>query len=381
MVSQSHQNLKIGVICHPSIGGSGALATELGIWLAEQGHEVHFISHEVPFRLREGYSSRLFCHTVTLEHYDLFKYPPYTIALAAKIAEVAKWHKLDLLHVHYAIPHSVAAFLAREMCECPVRIVATLHGTDVTTIGKDSSYKELTTMALKRCCAVTTVSHSLKQDAENNFGLENIHVIHNFVDHRKFHPNVKCNHFHPEGREGEKVIVHMSNFRYLKNVDETVRVFQGIQEKIPARLFLIGDGEAMGSVQRLTNSLGLHDKVEFLGQQESVACILPRTDLFLLNSTHESFGLSVLEAMACGVPAVTTRVGGLPEVVDEGVTGHLCNPGEIDCMVQKALHILDTDQHPSYSKAAIERSQQLFNVTHIGEKYLDLYRSLLGEDC
>ena len=381
MSEKKNRPLKIGIICHPSIGGSGALATELGLWLADQGNEVHFISHEIPFRLREGYSSRLFCHTVTLEHYDLFKYPPYTIALAAKIAEVAKWHELDLLHVHYAIPHSVAAFLAREMCECPVRIVATLHGTDVTTIGKDSSYKELTTMALKRCCAVTTVSSSLREDAENNYNLEEIHVIHNFVDHGKFHPDVKCNHFHPEGKENEKIIVHMSNFRYLKNVDETVRVFEKIQKEIAARLFLIGDGEAMGSVQNLTRSLGIQDKVEFLGQQESVACILPRTDLFLLNSTHESFGLAVLEAMACGVPAVTTRVGGLPEVVEEGVTGHLCEPGEVDCMAERSLHILKEENHSRYSLASMERSKKLFNVDLIANQYLDLYHSLLVEDC
>lgn len=381
MSDKNSRSLKIGIICHPSIGGSGALATELGIWLADQGHEVHFISHEVPFRLREGFSSRLFCHTVTLEHYDLFKYPPYTIALAAKIAEVAKWDELDLLHVHYAIPHSVAAFLAREMCECPVRIVATLHGTDVTTIGKDSSYKELTAMALKRCCAVTTVSNSLKEDAQKNLGLENIQVIHNFVDHSKFHPDVKCNHFHPEGKDGEKVIVHMSNFRHLKNVDDTVRVFQKIQERIPARLFLIGDGESMGAVRGVTTSLGIQDKVEFLGQQESVACILPRTDLFILNSTHESFGLSVLEAMACGVPAITTRVGGLPEVVEEGVTGHLCESGDIEGMADKAVHILKEENHFRYSEAAINRSKAMFNVDLIGQSYERLYRSLLGEDC
>jgi len=357
------------------------LATELGIWLAGQGHEIHFISHDVPFRLREGYSSRLFCHTVTLEHYDLFKYPPYTIALAAKIAEVSQWHHLDLLHVHYAIPHSVAAFLAKEMCECPVRIVATLHGTDVTVIGKDSNYRDLTAMALKRCCAVTAVSESLRIDAVNNLGLDKIRVIHNFVDHKKFHPDVKCNHFHPKGQNGEKIIVHMSNFRHLKNVGDTVRVFDRLQKKIPARLFLIGDGEAMASVHNLTRSLGLQGKVEFLGLQESVACILPRTDLFLLNSSHESFGLAVLEAMACGVPAVTTRVGGLPEVVEEGVTGHLCEPGDLDGMADRALHILKEENHSRYSKAALERSKRLFSVKLIGKQYEDLYRSLMGQDC
>ena len=379
ILDKSERPLKIGIICNPTIGGSGALATELGIWLASRGHIIHFISHDVPFRLRDQYSSRLFYHTVVLQHYDLFKYPPYTIALAAKIAEVMRWHKLDLLHVHYAIPHAVSAYLAREMCGCNIKIVTTLHGTDVTTIGRDPNYRDLTAMALERSHAVTAVSHSLKRDAECFLGLEkNIEVIHNFVDHRRFHPDISCNHFHPEGKDGEKVIVHVSNFRQLKRVDDTLRVFKRIQDKISARLFLVGDGEGMAQVQALCREYHLEDKVEFLGKQESVACILPRCHLFLLNSETESFGLAVLEAMACGVPAVTTNVGGLPEVIEDGVTGYLCERGDIEGMARRALCILKDSQHAKFSKAAMERSLKLFSIINIGPQYEALYRRVLA---
>ena len=379
LAEQLTRPLKIGIICNPTIGGSGALATELGIWLGNQGHEVHFISYDVPFRLREQYCPRLFYHTVVLQHYDLFKYPPYTMALAAKIAEVSKWHKLDLIHVHYAIPHAVSAFLARELCECPIKVVTTLHGTDVTTIGRDPSYRDLTAMALRRSDAITAVSHSLKRDAECFLGInENIQVIHNFVDHRRFHPDISCNHFHPEGKEGEKIIVHVSNFRHLKNVDDTLRVFFRIQNKISARLFLIGDGEGMSLVQELCREYKLQDKVEFLGKQESVACILPRCDLFLLNSKVESFGLAILEGMACGVPAVSTNVGGLSEVIEEGVSGHLCELADLDGMAHRALHILKDENHSRYSSAAQARSISHFSIDNIGPEYEALYRKVLG---
>lgn len=379
MADKAPRPLKIGIVCNPTIGGSGALATELGIWLGSRGHEIHFISYDVPFRLREKYCPQLFYHTVTLQHYDLFKYPPYTMALAAKIAEVIKWHKLDLIHVHYAIPHAVSAFLAKEMCECGIKTVTTLHGTDVTTIGRDPSYRDITAMALKRSDAITAVSHSLKRDAECFMGVESdIQVIHNFVDHTRFHPDIRCNHFHPEGKDGEKVIVHVSNFRHLKNVDDTLRVFYRIQNKIPARLFLIGDGEGMSKVQELCREHKLEGQVEFLGKQESVACILPRCDLFLLNSKVESFGLAVLEAMACGVPAVTTNVGGLSEVIEEGVSGHLCERSDLDGMAQRALHILKDKNHAQYSKAAQQRSIDHFSINNIGPQYETLYERVLN---
>lgn len=370
--------MKIGMVCYPTVGGSGALASELGIWLASRGHEMHFISSDIPFRLRDQYQSNIFNHTVSLQHYDLFKYPPYTMALAAKISEVMRWHKLDLLHVHYAIPHAVSAFLAREMVGGEAKIVTTLHGTDVTTIGKDPSYRDLTAMAVQRSCAVTAVSHSLQQEAKESLGVvKDIEVIHNFVDPRRFHPDIHCNHFHPEGKDGEKVIVHMSNFRQLKRVDNTIRVFKRIQDEIPARLFLIGDGESMGSVHMMCEEFGIHDKVEFLGKQESVACILPRCDLSLLNSEKESFGLGILEGMACGVPAVTTNIGGLPELIEDGISGYLCDPEDIEGMAQKSLHILNDKNLGKFKKASINRSLKHFSIDMIGPEYEALYNKLM----
>ena len=370
--------MKIGIICYPTVGGSGALASELGIWLAERNHEIHFISSDIPFRLRDQYHSNIYNHTVSLQHYDLFKYPPYTMALAAKISEVMRWHQLDLIHVHYAIPHAVSAFLAREMVGGKARIVTTLHGTDVTTIGKDPSYRDLTAMAVQRSCAVTAVSHNLQEKAKESLAVtKDIEVIHNFVDQRRFHPNIETKKYLPEVKEGEKIIVHVSNFRHLKRVDNTLRVFKSIQDKIPARLFLIGDGESMGSVHMLCNEFRIQDKVEFLGKQESVASLLPRCDLSLLNSEKESFGLAILEAMACGVPAVTTNIGGLPELIEEGICGYLCDPEDIEGMAEKAIHILHEDNLENFRKASIERSLKHFSIDQIGPKYEDLYKKLM----
>lgn len=369
--------MKIGIICNPTIGGSGAIATELGIWLAQKGHEIHFITYEIPFRLREKYTKNIYYHTVTLQHYDLFKYPPYTMALAVKISEIVKWHQLDLLHVHYAIPHAISAFLAREMLG-GLKFVTTLHGTDVTLIGQDPSFKDLTAMALSKSDAVTAVSNSLKSDCQNIFQLEqDINVIHNFVDLSRFHPNIRCNHFHPEAKGQEKIIIHVSNFRHLKRVDDTIRVFNLIQKKIPARLFLVGDGEGMCQVRQLCKEFEICDKVEFLGEQESIACILPRCDLFLLTSELESFGLAALEGMACGLPVVATRAGGLNEVIEHGKNGFLSEIGNVEEMAQNALHILDEKLHLNFSQSAQKRAQNHFDIEHIGPKYEQLYMNTI----
>jgi N-acetyl-alpha-D-glucosaminyl L-malate synthase BshA len=378
MAPEADRPLKIGIVCNPTIGGSGALATELGIWLAARGHELHFISYDLPFRLREHYNSNVFFHTVTLQHYDLFKYPPYTIALAAKIAEVVRWHKLDLIHVHYAIPHSVSTHLAKQLCSCDVKVVTTLHGTDVTTIGKDPNYQDLTAMAVSKSDAISAVSESLRRDAEDVLNIKDkIEVIYNFVDHQRFNPETACSQFHPKKNEQEKVIVHLSNFRHIKHVDDTVRVFKLIQDEIPARLFLIGDGEGMAKVQETVREHKLEAKVEFLGNQDLVADILPRCDLSILNSEHESFGLAILEAMACGVPAVTSHVGGLPEVIEQGVSGYLCDRKDLKSMAKHALRILEPDHHKRFSEAAQQRSLKLFDIEHIGPQYERLYRRVL----
>ncbi len=376
MAEKTNSKLKIAIVCHPSVGGSGAIATELGIWLAEQGHEIHFITHEMPFRLKGNYLENIFYHSVPLQQYDLFKYPPYTITLAVKIKEVALWHKIDILHVHYAIPHAVSAFLAKEMLAGDLKIVTTLHGTDVTLIGQDPSFKDLTTLAISKSDAVTTVSNSLKKDTLECLNVENpIEVIYNFVDIKKYHPNISCNHFHPEAKENEKIIVHVSNFRFLKRVEDVVRVFEKVQQKIKTRLFLIGEGESMSSVMNLCRTLNLCDKIEFLGIQDSTACILPRCDLFLMTSELESFGLAALEAMACGLPVVSTNAGGIPEVIDEGKNGHLCNIGDIDALAEASLKVL---ADPSkYSHNAKTKAIENFNIDTIGNQYNELYHSTL----
>lgn len=373
MAGKPSKKLKIGIVCHPSVGGSGAMATELGIWLAERGHEIHFITHEMPFRLKGNYLENIFYHSVTLRQYDLFKYPPYTMALAVKIKEVALWHELDLVHVHYAIPHAVSAFLAKEMLGGKLKIVTTLHGTDVTLIGQDPSFKELTSLAIDKSDAVTTVSKSLREDTKQTLTkTKDIDVIYNFVDTKKFHPEISCNHFHPEAQGNEKILVHVSNFRRLKRVDDVVRVFHEVQKQIPARLFLIGEGECMSTVRALCMELGLCEKIEFLGIQDSTACILPRCDLFLMTSELESFGLAALEAMACGLPVVGTKAGGMPEIIQNGKNGYLCDIGDISTLAEKSLTVLKGNTE-KFSKAAKDFAFKNFNMVKIGEQYENLY--------
>jgi L-malate glycosyltransferase len=372
MAEKTTRKLKIAIVCHPSVGGSGAIATELGIWLAEQGHEIHFITHEMPFRLKSNYLENIFYHSVPLQQYDLFKYPPYTITLAVKIKEIAQWHDIDILHVHYAIPHAVSAFLAKEMLEGNLKIITTLHGTDVTLIGQDPSFKDLTTLAISKSDAVTTVSHSLKKDTLECLNVENpIQVIYNFVDTNKYKPEISCHHFHPKSENNEKIIVHVSNFRSLKRVEDVVKVFDKVQKTIPTRLFLIGEGESMSSVRNLCRSLDLCDKIEFLGIQDCTACILPRCDLFLLTSELESFGLAALEAMACGLPVVSTNAGGIPEVIDDGETGELYDIGDIDGLAQGVLKVLKNTKQ--YGEKAKIKAVENFNIDTIGQQYNELY--------
>ncbi len=372
--------MNIGITCYPTVGGSGAVATELGLWLAGRGHKVHFITTDLPFRLRENYHENVYCHKVILQSYNLLKNPPYTLALAVKMAEVAQWEKLDLLHVHYAIPHAVCAFLAREMLGGALKFVTTLHGTDVTLIGQDPSYTEITRMAIERSDAVTAVSASLRAETYETFRTTRpIEVIPNFIDPRRFHPDIHCDHFHPQARDGEKILVHASNFRNVKKVDDVVRIFHIVQESIPARLFFIGEGEAMPLVRKLCRDFGITDKVEFLGEQESVACILPRCDLFLLPSWLESFGLAALEAMACGVPVVASKVGGLPDVVEDGVQGRLLRPGDVEGMAAAAVEILDSVNLPRYREACVRLSRERFDIAKIGPRYESLYQKLAGK--
>lgn len=372
--------LKIGITCYPSVGGSGIVATELGKLLAEKGHEIHFISSSLPFRLNKIYPN-IYFHEVEVNQYSVFKYPPYDLALASKMAEVTKREKLDLLHVHYAIPHAACAYLAKQMVGGDVKIVTTLHGTDITVLGYDPSLTELIRFGIEQSDAVTAVSESLvEQTHELIEPKKEIKTIYNFVDEKiYFKRNVADLRKRYGIEEDEKVIIHVSNFRKVKRVPDVVRSFNLIQNEVKAKLLLVGDGPELTTVCKLINKLGLDDKVLLLGKQENLAELYSISDLKLLLSEKESFGLVLIEAMACGVPTIGTNVGGIPEVIDEGVDGYICELGDINDIANKAITLLsDSDLHRKMSSQAISSVQQKFNSERIVNNYEDLYYSILS---
>jgi N-acetyl-alpha-D-glucosaminyl L-malate synthase BshA len=374
-------DLKIGIVCYPSLGGSGVVATELGKSLARLGAEVHFITTSHPSRLT-GYDERVYFHKVVSEEYPLFQqYTPYALSLAAKIREVAEQYSLDLVHVHYAIPHAASAFLAKEMLK-PHRLptVTTLHGTDITLVGMMPSYYEITRFSIERSDGVTTVSEFLRRETIREFRIEHpIDVIHNFVDTETFQPRESCAARARFARSGEKVLMHVSNFRKVKNLPVLIQVFYEVQKLVPARLVLVGDGPERESTERHAEALGVEARVEFVGDQEYIADLLPAADVFLLPSQHESFGLAALEAMSCGVPVVGSRIGGLPEVIEHEQTGFLCDPNDVDCMKAIVLGLFKDDTlRRRIGQAARERAERLFNRDRIVAQYVDVYRRLLG---
>ncbi len=333
--------MKIGITCHTGSGGSGVLATELGLRLAARGHEVHFIARESPFRLR-GFVDNVFLHLVETVYYPLFQEPPHTLSLATKMAETALSYQLDVLHVHYAIPHAVSAYLAKQMLRPhPLGVVTTLHGTDITLVGNQPSFQSITRFCIEESDRVTAVSNFLRDETLRTFEIKNgIRVIHNFVDVERFRPGG-----HPElrrrfARDDEFILMHASNFRPVKNVRVLVEVFARLQRDIPAKLVLIGEGPDLAFAKRRLLELGLGDRVLFLGNQECIEQLLPTADLFLLPSLHESFGLAALEAMACGAIVLATDTGGTREVIDDEVTGFLCPPDDVEAWARKALLIL-----------------------------------------
>jgi L-malate glycosyltransferase len=370
--------LKIGIVCYPTVGGSGVVATELGKLLAEKGHEIHFISSSMPFRLNKVYGN-IYYHEVSVNQYSVFQYPPYDLALASKIAEVAKRERLDVLHAHYAVPHAVCAVLARQMVGGKLKIVTTLHGTDITVLGYDPSLSDMIKFGIEQSDVVTAVSNALvKQTYELLDVQKPIQTVYNFVDERVYHKK-NANHLKKEYGidENEKVIIHVSNFRKVKRVPDVVRAFSLIRKHLPAKLLLVGDGPEMTVVSRLVTELGLSDDVRFLGKQDKLDELYSISDVKMLLSEKESFGLVLLEAMACGVPCIGTTIGGIPEVIEDGKTGFLCELGNVEEVANKALRILtDKHLHMYMAKQAVQTVYQKFYSEQIVKQYEDIYFSL-----
>ena len=372
--------LRIGICCYPTYGGSGAVATELGTALAERGHEIHFLSYARPARLLD-FHPRVTFHKVSVSSYPLFRYPPYDLALASLMREVAEARALDVLHVHYAIPHAVSAVLARAMLEGRgPRIVTTLHGTDITVVGADRSYFHPTRFGIERSDVVTTVSSWLRDETVRMFAPEReIRVVGNFVDTERFRPRACGETRRRLGIGDESVLVHVSNFRPVKRVTDVVRIFAEVAARRPARLLLAGDGPERPVAEALARELGLGDRVQFLGEQERIEAVLACADLFLLPSESESFGLAALEAMACGVPVLGSRAGGLPEVVEDGVSGRLFETGDTAAAAAAALALLgDPVRHAAASRAARQRAVEVFSGERMVAEYEALYRSAVA---
>jgi N-acetyl-alpha-D-glucosaminyl L-malate synthase BshA len=371
--------MKIGFTCYPTHGGSGVIATELGKLLAERGHEVHFITYDTPFRLG-SFQQNIFFHEVEVSRYSLFKYPPYDLTLASRMAQVAKLYKLDLLHVHYAIPHAVSAFLAKQMVGDHLKVVTTLHGTDITVLGEDQTLHNIICFGMNKSDAVTAVSESLKAQTHELFhpGIP-IERIYNFVDQRIYHPRDVCNLRDNYVCSEEKLIIHVSNFRAVKRPQDVIKIFDKIQQVLPARLLLVGQGPEWSAVHSFVEALGIQEKVTFLGRQDDVSQFMSVADLLLLPSVKESFGLVALEAMACGVPTVGTRSGGIPEVVVHGETGYLAEIGDVTKMAELAISLLQNETtRQNFIQNGLYRVDQEFNADKIVSQYEALYERVLG---
>ncbi len=371
--------MKIGITCYPTYGGSGIVATELGLELATRGHEVHFITYSNPIRLDPG-TPRIFYHEVEVSTYPLFQYPPYCLALASRMAEVAEDYSLDLLHVHYAIPHSTAAMLARQMVASRRRLpfITTLHGTDITIVGLDRSYFPITKFSIENSDGITCISHDVRRETHQVFGVPNeIRVIYNFVNTEIYRPLEN-----PDARDepgGEKRLMHISNFRPVKRVTDCVRVLAEVLKEVPAHLYMVGDGPDRPEAHRLARELGLDRQVTFMGKQDHVERLFPKMHAVLMPSEMESFGLGALEGMACGVPPVATRVGGLPELVTDGVDGFLEPVGDIAAQARRVVELLtDEKRHRAMAQAARRTAVERFASTMIIPQYEKYYEEVVA---
>jgi N-acetyl-alpha-D-glucosaminyl L-malate synthase BshA len=371
--------MKIGIVCYPTFGGSGVVATELGKGLAKKGHQVHFITYSQPTRLG-FFNENLFYHEVNIRSYPLFKYPPYELALASKMVDVVKHEKLDLLHVHYAIPHASSAYMAKQILateDIHIPVITTLHGTDITLVGKDASYEPVVTFSINQSDGVTSVSDDLRKDTYEHFKItKDIEVIPNFIDLERFKKQKKDHFKTAICPDGEKLIVHTSNFREVKRVDDVIKIFAKVQKEIPSRLLLVGDGPERNNMEILCRELNVCDHVRFLGKLDAVEEVLSVADLFIMPSEKESFGLAALEAMACEVPVISTNVGGIPELNVHGKTGFLSNVGDVDDMAKNSLFVLRDDQLPGFKENALNRAKE-FDITAILPKYEKFYQEIL----
>ncbi|RMF55258.1 MAG: N-acetyl-alpha-D-glucosaminyl L-malate synthase BshA [Calditrichaeota bacterium] len=373
--------MKIGISCYPTYGGSGVVATELGIELAQRGHEIHFISYALPHRLH-GYYENIFFHEVKVPQYPLFEYPPYALALATKMADIAIHEQLDLIHAHYAIPHAISAYLAREMLAGihPLKIITTLHGTDITLVGADPSFLRITQYSINQSDAVTAVSNFLKEQTVQTFRpTKPIQVIYNFI-RNEIQTSSQCRHLRQKlSPNGEPIIVHLSNFRPVKRVLDTILVTQKVREKFPVRLVLIGDGPDRPLAENLVEQLELSKDVVFLGKQDDIYGLLAVGDVFLLPSESESFGLAALEAMSCGLPCVTSDAGGLPELNLDGETGFLAPVGDVQAMSDHIIKVLTNPElKEQLSQNARNRAKKYFHSEKIIPQYIQLYETVLS---
>lgn len=379
-MNQAGRHLKIGITCYPSLGGSGVVATELGKRLAEKGHQVHFIANSIPFRLGK-FHRNIFYHEVEVNDYYVFRYPPYDLSLATKMAQVAKAQQLDLLHVHYAVPHAVCAYLAKQMLPDDLKVVTTLHGTDITVLAQDESLKDLIELAINKSDAVTAVSQDLIRETHELLDVkQKIDLTYNFIDNKIYYPRNSTSLRAEYASKDEKVLMHISNFRPVKRTLDVVDIFARVNRELPTKLILVGEGPDLPKIQCKIQELGLTDRVHLLGKQDDVAQVISMADLLLLPSEKESFGLVALEAMACGVPTIGSTAGGIPELVTHGSTGLLAGIGDTQQMAEYALMLLRNEEMmKSYKQACLDRASDHFDIDKITAQYEQVYSRVLTQ--